>query len=117
MGRKVSLYIEDTEIKLLITNNNKVEKWASLLLEPKLVRDGVIIDEEQVANGIGTTDHVTGRGIRIGLHPKGVLSIPGPFAQAGSCKQSLATRGGLRKLVGNRCVGFQRFILAARARV
>jgi type IV pilus assembly protein PilM len=54
MARKVTLYIEDTDIKLLITNGKQVEKWASLLLEPTLVRDGVIIDEERVADGIKT---------------------------------------------------------------
>lgn len=54
MAKKVTIYIEDTEIKLLITNGKQVEKWASLILEPTLVRDGVIIDEEQVAEGIRT---------------------------------------------------------------
>ncbi len=54
MARKVTLYIEDTDIKLLITKGNQVEKWASLLLEPSLVRDGVILDEDLVANSIKT---------------------------------------------------------------
>jgi len=49
---KTTLYIEDTEIKLLITKGMQVEKWASLLLEPSLVRDGVIVDEDQVAERI-----------------------------------------------------------------
>ncbi|MCJ7768913.1 MAG: pilus assembly protein PilM [Dehalococcoidales bacterium] len=54
MAKKVTLYIEDTDIKLLVTSGKQVEKWASLLLEPALVRDGVIIDEERVADGIKT---------------------------------------------------------------
>ena len=54
MARKVTLYIEDTDIKLLVTKGEKVEKWASLLLEPSLVRDGVIIDEDRVAESIKT---------------------------------------------------------------
>ena len=49
MSIKVTLYIEDTEIKVLATNNKKVEVWGTLLLEPDIVRDGVIIEEEQVA--------------------------------------------------------------------
>ena len=57
---KVTLYIEDTEIKLLITAGNKVEKWASLLLAPSLVRDGVILDEDQVANSIKTLFKLVG---------------------------------------------------------
>ncbi len=52
MARKVSLYIEDTEIKLLVTNGNQVEKWASLMLDAGLVNEGVILDEDRVAEGI-----------------------------------------------------------------
>jgi type IV pilus assembly protein PilM len=52
MARKVSLYIEDTEIKLLVTNRNRVEKWASLMLDAGLVSEGVILDENRVAESI-----------------------------------------------------------------
>ena len=52
MAKKVTLYIEDTDIKLLVTKGKQIEKWASLTLEPSLVRDGVILDEEQVAKSI-----------------------------------------------------------------
>lgn len=57
---KTTLYIEDTEIKLLITKGMQVEKWASLLLEPSLVRDGVIVDEDQVAERIKALFELTG---------------------------------------------------------
>ncbi len=50
--RKVTLYIEDTEIKLLVSRGRKIEKWASYMLEPSLVRDGAIIDEINVAQAI-----------------------------------------------------------------
>ena len=52
MARRVSLYIEDTEIKLLVTQKNQVEKWASLMLDPGLVNEGVILDENRVAESI-----------------------------------------------------------------
>ena len=52
MGKKTTLYIEDNEIKLLVTRRNTVEKWASFLLEPGLVSDGVILDEDKVADNI-----------------------------------------------------------------
>ena len=52
--KKITLYIEDTDIKLLVTKGKQVDKWASLLLEPSLVRDGVIVDEDQVAESIKT---------------------------------------------------------------
>ena len=46
---EVSLFIEDTAIKLLVTSGRRVEKWAKLPLEPGLVSDGLILDEAQVA--------------------------------------------------------------------
>ena len=46
---EVSLFIEDTAIKLLVTSGRRVEKWAKLPLEPELVSDGLILDEAQVA--------------------------------------------------------------------
>jgi len=51
-NKKVSLYIEDTEIKLLVSHGSKIDKWASFALEPSLVRDGVILDEARVAEAI-----------------------------------------------------------------
>jgi type IV pilus assembly protein PilM len=70
MAKKVTLYIEDTDIKLLVTSGKQVEKWASLLLEPKLVRDGVIIDEDKVAESIKTLfklEGVSTKKITVGL--------------------------------------------------
>ena len=70
MAKKVTLYIEDTDIKLLVTSGKQVEKWASLLLEPALVRDGVVIDEERVADGIKTMfklEEISNKKINVGL--------------------------------------------------
>ena len=52
MARQLALYIEDTEIKLLVTSGNKVEQWASLMLDPGLVEQGTILDENGVAEAI-----------------------------------------------------------------
>ena len=52
MARRISLYIEDTEIKLLVTNGNQIEKWASLMLDAGLVSEGVILDETRVAESV-----------------------------------------------------------------
>jgi len=52
MTSQVTLYIEDTEIKVLVTKDKSVTKWAGLLLEPGLVSDGVVNNEEQVAQKI-----------------------------------------------------------------
>jgi type IV pilus assembly protein PilM len=56
----VTLYIEDAEIKLLVNKGKEVSKWASLILDPKLVRDGVIQDEKQVSLEIKELLNVTG---------------------------------------------------------
>ena len=43
-----TLFIDDTNIRLLVTKGKRVQKWARLPLEPGLVRDGVILDEAQI---------------------------------------------------------------------
>ena len=50
--RVMALYIEDANIKLLIVNGRKVERWANVPLEPGLVSGGVIVEESQVAKKI-----------------------------------------------------------------
>jgi len=49
MAKAVTLYIDDTGIRLLVAGGKRVEKWAYSPLEPGSVRDGVIIDEAEVA--------------------------------------------------------------------
>ena len=66
---EVTLFIEDSAIKLLVAKGRRVEKWAKLPLEPGLVSDGVILDEAQVADklkelfklqGVGTGTVIVG---------------------------------------------------------
>lgn len=45
----ITLYIDDTSLKLLVARGKEVKKWATLPLEPGLVRDGVIVDQTRVA--------------------------------------------------------------------
>jgi type IV pilus assembly protein PilM len=52
MARRVTLYIEDTEVKLLVTSGSKVEKWGSLMLEEGLVDQGIIQDQKKVSEAI-----------------------------------------------------------------
>ncbi|MFO7773077.1 MAG: pilus assembly protein PilM [Dehalococcoidia bacterium] len=53
MAKKATtLYITDTGINLLVMKGKQVDKWASLPLEPGLVRQGLIVDEEQVADRV-----------------------------------------------------------------
>ena len=51
MAKKVvTLFIRDDSANLLIMSGKRVEKWASLPLEPGLVSQGLVVDEAQVAN-------------------------------------------------------------------
>jgi len=50
--RVTTLFIRDTGINLLVMKGGKVEKWASLPLEPGLVSQGLIVDEAQVADKV-----------------------------------------------------------------
>ncbi|MFC1979310.1 pilus assembly protein PilM [Chloroflexota bacterium] len=48
-GSIVTIYIEDTSIRLMVARGKQVEKWAEMPLEPGLVNDGIITDEAEVA--------------------------------------------------------------------
>ena len=50
MAKKVTtLFIRDDAVNLLVMGGKRVEKWASLPLEPGLVSQGLILDQAQVA--------------------------------------------------------------------
>ena len=50
--RVMTLYLEDTNIRLLIARGKQAERWASMPLESGLVSAGVIVNETQVAQKI-----------------------------------------------------------------
>ena len=53
MARKVTtLFIRDTTINLLVMKGGKIEKWASAPLEPGLVSQGLVVDEQQTAGKV-----------------------------------------------------------------
>lgn len=53
MAKKATtLFIRDTSINLLVMKGDKIEKWASLPLDPGLVSQGLIVDETQVAEKV-----------------------------------------------------------------
>lgn len=50
MAKKiVTLYIDDTSIRLLVTSGRKVKKWVDVPLQPGLVKNSVILKEADVA--------------------------------------------------------------------
>jgi len=50
--RVMSIYFEDNNIRILVANGKKVERWANMPLAPGLVSGGVIVDEGQVSKKI-----------------------------------------------------------------
>ena len=71
MARKVTtLFIRDNSITLLVMKGRRVEKWASLPLEPGLVSQGAVLDEIQVADRVKELfklEGVTKRKVIVGL--------------------------------------------------
>ena len=71
MARKVTtLFIRDNSINLLVMKGRRVEKWASLPLEPGLVSQGAVLDEIQVADRVKELfklESVTKRKVIVGL--------------------------------------------------
>ncbi len=66
----VTLYIDDTSLKLLVAEGEQVKKWATLPLEPGLIRDGVVVDGTKVADKIKEllkAQGVGGRKVIVGL--------------------------------------------------
>ena len=50
MAKKtVNLYIDDTSVRLLLTQGTRIKKWADLPLEPGLIKNGFIHKEAEVA--------------------------------------------------------------------
>jgi len=50
MAKKVvTLYIDDTGVRLLVTQGKRIKKWADLPLEPGLVKNAVVIEEAEAA--------------------------------------------------------------------
>ena len=50
--RVTTLFINDNSINLLVMKGGQVEKWGSLPLEQGLVSQGLVVDEEQVADKV-----------------------------------------------------------------
>jgi type IV pilus assembly protein PilM len=52
MAKRTSIYIEDKAINVLVTDGAQVDRWATANLDDGLVNEGVIQDEDRVAEAI-----------------------------------------------------------------
>ena len=50
--RVTTLFIRDDAVKLLVVEGKQIKKWSSLPLEPGLVKQGLVLDEAQVADRV-----------------------------------------------------------------
>ncbi len=45
----VTLYVNDTSLRLMVTDGKQIKEWAELSLEPGLVENTVVIKEAEFA--------------------------------------------------------------------
>ena len=80
MAKKiVTLYIDDTSIRLLVAHGKRIKKWADLPLEPGLVKNAVVVKEAEVVDKIKQlfkTRKVKAKEVILGLSGLHCLSRP-----------------------------------------
>lgn len=80
MARKtVTLYVDDTSLRLLVVRGRRIKKWADSPLEPGLVKNNIVIDEAEVAARVKQlfkTQKVGTKKIIVGLSGMNCLTRP-----------------------------------------
>ena len=79
MARKVTLYIDDSSLRLLVCRGQRVKEWANVPLEPGLVKNNVIIKTEEVSARIRElfkVQKVKARAVEVGISGLHCLSRP-----------------------------------------
>ena len=75
----VTLYIDDTSLRLMVTHGKRVKKWADLPLEPGLVKNAVVIKKAEVADKVRQlfkAGKVRAKKVVIGVSGRHCLSRP-----------------------------------------
>lgn len=57
----VTIYIDDSAIRVLIAKGRSVQSWGDMPLEPGLVKDGVVLDQDAVAEKVKELWQTAGR--------------------------------------------------------
>jgi type IV pilus assembly protein PilM len=77
--RVTTLYIDDTSIRLLVTSGKRIKKWADVALEPGLVKNAVILKQEEVAAKIKqlfTARKINAKRVTLGISGLHCLTRP-----------------------------------------
>ena len=75
----ITLYIDDTSLRLMVTDGKQIKEWADLPLEPGLVKDTAIIEEAEVVAKIKQlldTQQVKNKKIMVGISGLHCLTRP-----------------------------------------
>jgi type IV pilus assembly protein PilM len=83
-NNNVSLFIDETSLRLLVTNGQKVKKWAEVELEPGLIKDSVVVNEAEVGARIANllkSQQVKTRKISLGISGLHSLTRPANLPQ------------------------------------
>ncbi|MFC2018556.1 pilus assembly protein PilM [Chloroflexota bacterium] len=79
MSKVVTLYLDDSSIRLLVTQGRRIRKWAELPLEPGMVEGAVVMKEAEVAARIKQlleSQRVRARKVVVGLSGLHCLTRP-----------------------------------------
>ncbi|MDO8579223.1 MAG: PilN domain-containing protein [Dehalococcoidales bacterium] len=79
MAKKVTLYIDDSSLRLLVCQGPRIKEWANVPLEPGLVKNNVIIKTEEVSARIRElfkVQKVKTRAVQVGISGLHCLSRP-----------------------------------------
>jgi type IV pilus assembly protein PilM len=79
-----TLYLDDTSIRLLVSQGLKIKKWAEMQLEPGLITDSVVNQEGEVAlrvKNLLKSQKVNGRHIALGFSGLHSLTRPTTLPQ------------------------------------
>jgi Tfp pilus assembly protein PilN len=79
MAKKVTIYIDDSSLRLLVCQGLHVKEWANVPLEPGLVKNNVIIKTEEVSARIRElfkVQKVRTRAVQVGISGLHCLSRP-----------------------------------------
>ena len=75
--KTVSLHIEASCVRAVVSNGKRISRWASLTLEPGIVRDGMILDTVRLGASIGAFLEQEGMaGLRVISSLGGVRCMP-----------------------------------------
>jgi type IV pilus assembly protein PilM len=98
----VTLYIDDTSLRLLVTHGKQIRAWAELPLEPGLVKNAVVIEEAEVATKIKQlfkAQKIKSRKVVVGVSGLHCLSRPITLPQLPKAMLAEAVRQEAKKVL------------------